>query len=698
MTKNFFLFFVLITSSLVQTEIVDEIVVKGTWREADSSESTGSIVILDENTLEEQPLKHFEQLSFLIPNLNFAASDSRPRYFQIRGIGERSGYEGTPNSSVGFMIDDIDFSGQGGIGTTFDMEQIEVHRGPQGSRMGANALAGLIYLKSKDPSNYFEGHSQMTVGSDGIKSIAVAFGGPANKNETIKYRLTLVEDRMDGFRKNIYLDKSDTSRKHESTIRFKVNWDLTDKTEIDFLLMNVNLDDPSDVWNLDGSLNTLSDQPGMDSQDTHALGLKIFHSFNKFNFQSLTSTTHSDIVFSYDADWGNPISNFPYVYDFFSETLRTRRSFNQELRLLSFPANFVAGNRSEWIAGIYYLGLDEKNEKQDDGVYQDPFSGYDPYVVNTFSTSYYDSENVALFGHFEYLTSESSKLAFGLRWEDWKSNYSNSYGESFSPSDQMIGGKISFLNEINGTTNIFTSISRGYKPGGFNLGVSSQPGSSQDSLIYDPEYLMNYEIGLSLRLPKANLNLDIVTFYSDRKNQQVLISKQVDPNDPNTFIFLTQNAAEGENYGLEVNMHGLISDNLNFFSSLGILRTKINKYASRTELEGRDQAHAPEYSYALGLNWELNQNTYLTIETNGKAGFYYSDSHDNKSKSYVLTNLVLGYKKEKVTYELWAKNISDKYYSVRGFYFGNEPPNFPPTLYERQGDPRHLGLIVKYDF
>ena len=110
MTKNFFLFFVLITSSLVQTEIVDEIVVKGTWREADSTESTGSIVILDEDTLEEQPLKHFEQLSFLIPNLNFAASDSRPRYFQIRGIGERSGYEGTPNSSVGFIIDDIDFS------------------------------------------------------------------------------------------------------------------------------------------------------------------------------------------------------------------------------------------------------------------------------------------------------------------------------------------------------------------------------------------------------------------------------------------------------------------------------------------------------------------------------------------------------------------------------------------------------------
>ena len=85
-------------------------------------------------------LKHFENLSYLVPNLYFSASDSRARHFQIRGIGERSGYERTPNSAVGFLIDDIDFSGQGGIATTFDIDQIEVHRGPQGARIGQFVL------------------------------------------------------------------------------------------------------------------------------------------------------------------------------------------------------------------------------------------------------------------------------------------------------------------------------------------------------------------------------------------------------------------------------------------------------------------------------------------------------------------------------------------------------------------------------
>ena len=80
-----------------------------------------------------------------------------------RGIGERSGYQGTPNSSVGFLIDDIDYSGQGGIATLFDVDQVEVFRGPQGSRSGANALAGLIYRKTKDQTEKFEGTSELTL-------------------------------------------------------------------------------------------------------------------------------------------------------------------------------------------------------------------------------------------------------------------------------------------------------------------------------------------------------------------------------------------------------------------------------------------------------------------------------------------------------------------------------------------------------
>ena len=84
------------------------------------------------------------------------------------------------------------------------------------------------------------------------------------------------------------------------------------------------------------------------------MGLKINHDAKAFSFQSLTSGTNSDIIVSYDADWSNPVDNAPYTYDFYSETLRTRKSFNQEFRLISDPISYESGQTFAWVVGAYY--------------------------------------------------------------------------------------------------------------------------------------------------------------------------------------------------------------------------------------------------------------------------------------------------------------------------------------------------------
>ena len=86
------------------------------------------------------------------------------------------------------------------------------------------------------------------------------------------------------------------------------------------------------------------------------------------------------------------------------------------------------------------------------------------------------------------------------------------------------------------------------------------------------------------------------------------------------------------------------------------------------------------------------------MDINGKSDFYYSDSHNNSSDDYILTNMNLIYKKENINLNFWVRNVFDKYYSLRGFYFGNEPPSFEDTLYERHGDPRNYGVTFRYDF
>ena len=696
--NTFFSFFFIFSSTTSLSQDVEEIIVKGDWREINVLEEDSSIVILNNQIIESQPIKHFENLSYLVPNLNFAASDSRARHFQIRGIGERSGYERTPNSAVGFLIDDIDYSGQGGIATTFDVDQIEVHRGPQGSRIGSNALAGLIYIKTKEPTEVFEGTSEVALGTYGTRNAGIAFGGPTQFNQNITYRVALRSDYSDGFRKNLFSGKSNTSKKDEDTYRLKLNWEIRDKTTLKFLITQIDLDDPADIWTIDGSLNTLSDRPGMDSQKTNAYSMKILNGYDGYEFQSITSITDTDVVLSYDADWGNAKSHAPFTYDYFSETLRDRESFSQELRLISDEVDFNLNKNTEWVLGISYLDVEEVNLKNDDGVYADPSDPFGPYVSVSSSSSNFSSENISIFGNIDYFLDEFTKLSIGARWEDYESNYFDSFGESFNPADQMSGGKISLNKNLNDVANIFISVARGFNQGGFNLNLGLASDSKNTNLYYDPEFLTNYEAGFNAQVFDSKMNIAAVIFYSDREDQQVLISTQVDPSDPNTFSFLTQNAAEGINKGIEINIDMQLEESLNFFARLGLLRTEINNWKSRPDLEGRAQAHAPRESYALGMNWSITDKASLSLDVVGKSSFYYSDSHNNQSKSYSLTNINFDYLIKQWTYSIWARNIFDEYYSLRGFYFGNEAPDFKDTLYERHGDPRHVGLSVRYDF
>ena len=690
---NYLYILVLLVSLSICAEEVEEIIIKADWREAPITDGDTSTFVLSGNEIKAQPIKHFENLSYLVPNLNFAASDSRARYFQIRGIGERSGYLGTPNSSVGFLIDDVDYSGQGGIATLFDVDQVEVIRGPQASRIGANALAGLIYIKTKEPTEEFEASSEINLGSYNTQSAGIALGGPVTKNKEVKFRFVVRQDQSDGFRKNLFLNKSDTSSKDELTLRLKIDFELSETSNSKLLLSSVDMDDPADIWTIDNSLNTLSDRPGMDSQKTDTLGYKYFKKFDQFELQSFTSTTDTFVVFSYDADWGNSESHAPYTYDYFSETLRDRQSFNQEFRLVSNSNNLPFS----WVLGTTFLSLDETNDRQDDGIYGDPSDPFGPYESLTISSSDYSSNNLSFFGNIDYELAKDLVISLGVRAEEWKAKYSDTNNENFNLSNDMFGGKVSVSYLMESIGNAYLSYAKGYKQGGFNVGLGLLGQVDPNELEYDPEYLTNYELGINSKISDFT-DLSFNIFYSQREDQQVLISTQVDPNDPNTFVYLTQNAAEGLNYGFEGSFDTQLNDALSLFLNLGYLETEIKNWASRPDIEGREQAHAPKYSFSAGAEYYFQENTSFEINFIGKSGFYYSDSHNNKSDSYVLTNAALRHSVDKWVIDLWVQNLFDEYYSTRGFFFGNEAPDFIDTLYRRHGDPRHFGLSVRYDF
>src|SRR6266852_6820027 len=151
-------------NSVSAEDTLDEIVVTAGLRSTSVAELPQSVTVIDRDTLRAAGVQHFEDVLGLIPDLNWAAGTSRPRFFQLRGIGEVEQYQGAPNPSVGFLIDDIDFSGVGMPATLYDIDQVDVLRGPQATRYGANALAGLIYLRSAEPTTALSGRVDLEGG------------------------------------------------------------------------------------------------------------------------------------------------------------------------------------------------------------------------------------------------------------------------------------------------------------------------------------------------------------------------------------------------------------------------------------------------------------------------------------------------------------------------------------------------------
>ena len=139
------------TESDTTSILIPEVEIYGGLNE--SSTST-NIFVIKENKFTHNGNKNFENIIQSIGNLHYAGGISRARYFQVRGLGELSQFsgEGAPHFYVGYMIDDINFSGIGMLGILEDIKQIEIFKGPQSSIYGPNAMAGMINVISNNPT------------------------------------------------------------------------------------------------------------------------------------------------------------------------------------------------------------------------------------------------------------------------------------------------------------------------------------------------------------------------------------------------------------------------------------------------------------------------------------------------------------------------------------------------------------------
>jgi outer membrane receptor protein involved in Fe transport len=662
---------------------LEEVVVTGEFREAPLDELPASISVLKAGAVEARGARHLEEALPLAANVNMAGGSSRSRFFQIRGIGERGQFSEPLNPSVGLVVDGVDLSAAAAAAALSDIEQIEIFRGPQGTRYGANALAGLINVKTREPGDRFEGRLGLDIANYDAMTLNGVLSGPLS--ERVAGRVSVQQHSSDGFIENTYLGRDDTNERDELALRGKLRWQAGEFVTVDALLGYVDIDNGYDAFSLDNDRYTRSDEPGRDAQETVFGSLDLsWDRAEAFGVDASLATARSDSLYSYDEDW--TFAGFhPFGYASVDSYARDRRTLTGEVRVLSKQTGRIFGDSTAWTGGLYVL------DSEVDLVRDYTFLGA-PF------TSGFAIERLALFGQFETELTASTRLTTGLRLERHGSDYLDSEGVAFSPNDNLLGWRMSLDRDLSDAVMAYVTLSRGYKAGGFNTDGTLDADLRQ----YEPETLLNLELGLKGRFLEERLSARITVFHMQRDDVQIASStSRLRPNGSTEFIDFIGNAAEGRNSGVEAEVVFDAGQGLQLSASLGLLESEYESFvnAAGQNLDGREQAHAPGHQFAVSARRVFAAGWYVQLSIEGRDAFYFSDSHDVRSRSYEILNASVGFTLGAWEARLWGRNLSDEDSFVRGYFFGNDPRDgYAGNAYTQLGEPRRIGIGLSRDF
>lgn len=657
---------------------LDKVVISADFRPKTAQTTATSLTEIDQETIEARGAQHLEEVLNLAPNVNLTSGASRGRFIQIRGMGIRSQYNNPVNPSVGLIIDGIDFSRLGGAATMFDIDGVEVLRGPQGTKFGPNAIAGAVAMHSVEPSKDFNMRAQTSLAEYNTRNFGLAVGGTIVEDRLIG-RASIYTHKSDGYMDNDTLGRDNTQNQDELTFRSKLKLFATEDLTLDFTMMHINVDNGYDAFTLDNSRNSKSDQPGVDAQRTNAFGVKAnWQASDAVIVQTEATYLKADSAYGFDGDWSKGLA---IGYSGTEQYKRKHDNYSLEVRALSDKAGRIFNDSTDWTVGFYHFNQDESfasNVNYDNS----------PSLLN----GHFDTENTAVFGQLDSHLTDKLTLITGARLEHFEAKYNDSDNLKKDISEMLYGAKLGLNYQANKDQLLYAALTRGYKPGGINNDNRISP----NQRAFNTEFMWNFESGVKSRWLDGSLVTNLAVFYAKRKDAQTKSSAQVGPR----FIEFYDNAAQATHMGLEADLDWFLSDNFRVLGSLGLLDTQFDDYnnpnPSAVKLEGRDVASAPSYQYSLGAEWYASPAWTLRANVEGKDAFYFSDSHNSKSKAYALVNASADYKYDAHwRVSVWARNLLDKDYATRGFYFDQ---GFGNQGYQQLAEPRVAGLTVTYDY
>ena len=668
---------------------LEEIIITATLMESDVSRV--SATSLTESDVTARGAAHFEDLLTLVPNISASSGASRQRFFQIRGIGERSQFIEPINPSVVLLQDGVDISGLGGALTSFDNAQIDILRGPQGAIMGAGALAGLISVETATPSDATELNVAMGLENYGGRRLEVSGNTPITS--ALSARIAHQRYESDGWVDNTFLGVNDTNNRDEQTSRLALRH-VIDANTVDIKLNKVDVKNGYDAFSLDNTRETLSDQPGEDSLELTSMLVRWNRVGERFTSTVQVSDVDADAIYSYDEDWSFVGIRPFWEYSSFDQYARDIERSTFEWRLSPSTAESL-----DWVVGVY--SRDDSETLDRNYTYLEaPFSS-----VN-------DTDTLAIYGQVSQALSDDITLALGARFEQRDVTYRDSAGVREQFDDNYWTGNASMNWQVSETGTFFATVARGVRAGGVNASLSStlltlvneiDVTPYRNSTRFDEEVLLSAELGYRFSSADQRVSGSVTIFNMDRSDQQVKGSLVIPRSDGSTsFTDFTDNAASGTNRGLEASIDWRATEALSFSGFIARLDASFDRYVNidGTDLSGRDQPQAPADQYRLSATYDFSANLSASLEATGRDAFFLSDRHEVTSPSARLINANIAWQRGAWAVTLWGRNLQDKTTVTRGFgTFGNDPrKDYALEPYYQFGEPRTVGATVRYQF
>jgi iron complex outermembrane receptor protein len=699
-----------------QTTVEEEITVTAQKREEKLQDVPISITAYTEKALDEMVVTELHDITQRTPNFQYTpCADLKLCFPNIRGI-QSAGGSGAAAPTVGFYVDQV-FLGNNTEAQfdLFDIERLEVLRGPQGTLFGVNTIGGVVNIVTAKPAYELGGHIDLLAGNYDYTRARVSLTGPVLGKKGAAKISGLYNLRDQGYVDNVF--DGTTGNDNETTaVRGELQLLPSDSAVINITADYRNVNQHSKYFDILGESPLLDAISGFDfdtdpydrTVNANTRGIEELDgwgsavtaeiAFDSFLLTSVSGYREHDYFNRGDTDM-SPVN---WVGDGDPEN---QHQFSQELRFTSTTAGLA-----DWIGGLYYFHQNFDNSSYVE--FYDDFNGIvlglpPGLVLFDEARGKVATDSYAAFAHSTFHLTDQLELSVGARYTDDEKeiDYQQTSETGFFPligpvhaADEWDAFTPSFNLSYSANPNLmaYVSANRGFKSGGYNQGLGEGPLTA--AVAFDPEFLWSYEVGLKSMSFNRRLALDLAIFDMDWSDIQIVTDNPATP----LFDPITLNAAKAHSRGAELEARLRATPELEITGSVGLLEAEYDADAPAAGVsEGNSLPRSPESSYGIAFQYspQLDQGSPLSLRAEyswiGDEYLTADNQADGLQDGYgLITGRVAWEFSDRWLVAVWGKNLGDETYLTRLFDLSGNPLVTEKLI--ALGPPRTYGVEVRF--